>query len=98
MISAEDDSYTRRRSGSVTMVGVGQRSRLRQVGPHIYVIGEVEAPKGPVKIGLNSLGGSRTGRPGLSTGNWRQLEVLHRKPMAFKDLRWTEWIIHTHLT
>jgi hypothetical protein len=26
------------------------------------------------------------------------LDVLHRKPMAFEDLRWTEWIIHKHLT
>jgi hypothetical protein len=64
----------------------------------LYVIGEVEAPRGPVKIGLNSGGGSRTGRAGLSIGNWRQLEVLHRKPMAFEDLRWTEWKIHKHLS
>ena len=67
-------------------------------GPHLYVVGEVEEPDGPVKIGLNSRGASRTGRAGLSTGNWRKLEVLHRKPMAFEDLRWTEWIIHKHLT
>ncbi|MGO9891439.1 MAG: hypothetical protein ACLP0L_26545 [Solirubrobacteraceae bacterium] len=68
------------------------------VGPHLYVLGELEVPDGPVKIGLNSGGASRTGRAGLSTGNPRQLEVLHRKFMAFEDLRWTEWIIHKHLT
>ena len=68
------------------------------VGPHLYVLGEREEPDGPVKIGLTSGGASRTGRSGLSTGNPRQLEVLYRKPMAFEDLRWTEWIIHKHLT
>ena len=62
-----------------------------QVGPQLNVIGEVEEPEGPVKVGLNSGGGSHTGRAGLSIGNWRVLEVLHRKTMAFEDLRWTEW-------
>jgi hypothetical protein len=67
-------------------------------GPHLYVVGERDVPDGPVKIGLNSAGASRTGRAGLSTGNWRKLEVLHREHMPFEDLRWTEWIIHEHLT
>ena len=71
---------------------------MADVGPHLYVVGELEEPDGPVKIGLNSGGVSRTGRAGLSTGNPRQLDVLHRRPMAFEDLRWTEWIIHKHLT
>ena len=71
---------------------------IARVGPHLYVVGERDDPDGPVKIGLNSRGASRTGRAGLSTGNPRELEVLHRKPMAFEDLRWTEWIIHKHLT
>jgi hypothetical protein len=68
------------------------------VGPHLYVVGELDDPDGPVKIGLNSRGASRTDRAGLSTGNPRELEVLYRKPMPFEDLRWTEWIIHKHLT
>jgi hypothetical protein len=73
-------------------------SDRRTVGPHLYVLAERDDPDGPVKIGLNSGSGSRTGRAGLSTGNPRELKVLHRKAMAFEDLRWTEWIIHKRLT
>ena len=39
---------------------------MADVGPHLYVVGELEEPDGPVKIGLNSGGASRTGRAGLS--------------------------------
>jgi hypothetical protein len=66
--------------------------------PHLYVVGEREEPNGPVKIGLNSGGMSRSGRGGLNVGNWRTLYVEYRWFMAFEDLRWTEWIIHKHLT
>jgi hypothetical protein len=58
----------------------------------------VEEADEPVKIGLNSGGGSRAGGAGLSIGKWRRLEVLHRKPIALEDLRWTEGIIHKHLS
>jgi hypothetical protein len=89
-----------RGSGSDRRTGAGATAALgiADVGPHLYVVGELEEPDGPVKIGLNSGGASRSGRAGLSIGNWRQLVVLYRKPMAFEDLRWTEWIIHKHLT
>ncbi len=75
--------------GEVTMGGVG---------PHLYVVGEREGPDGPVKIGISKSSASRTGRSGINVGNWRELEVVHSEPMAFEDLRWTEWIIHKHLT
>lgn len=35
--------------------------------------------------------------PGMSRGNWRVLRVLHRMPIDFQDLRWTEWLIHRRL-
>jgi hypothetical protein len=88
----------RRRSDRRTAAEASAALDIAGVGPHLYGLGELEVPDGTVKIGLNSGGASRTGRAGLSTGNPRQLEVLHRKFMAFEDLRWTEWIIHKHLT
>ena len=51
----------------------------------------------PVKIGLNSGSDSATGRPGLSSGNWRELEVLCRYRIDLPDLRWSEWVIHRRL-
>ena len=75
--------------GEVTLAGVG---------PHLYVVGEREEPDGPVKIGISKSGASRTGRGGINVGNWRALYLEHSQPMAFEDLRWTEWIIHKHLT
>jgi hypothetical protein len=69
------------------------------IGPigQIYVVGEVEEPDGPVKIGVTAKGGSRTGRSGLSGGNWRQLEVLHRWDLPLEIARWTEFIVHRNL-
>jgi hypothetical protein len=87
-------SRSDRRTAAETAAGLATAGK----GPHLYVVGERGEPSGPVKIGLNSGGASRTGRAGLSTGNWRKLEVLHRKHMDFAVLRWTEWIIHKHLT
>jgi hypothetical protein len=86
------------RSDRRTAAGAIAALGMAGVGPHLYVVGEREEPDGPVKIGLNSGGASRTGRAGLSIGNWRHLGVLHRKAIALEDLRWTEWIIHKHLT
>jgi hypothetical protein len=86
------------RSGRRSAAEATAALRKAGKGPHLYVVGERDVPDGPVKIGLNSRGASRTGRAGLSTGNWRKLEVLHRQPIPFEDLRWTEWIIHKHLT
>ena len=71
---------------------------MAAVSPRLYVVGEREQPDGPVKIGISKSSTSRTGRGGINVGNWRELEVVHRKPMAFEDLRWREWIIHKHLT
>ncbi len=68
------------------------------VGPRLYMVGEREEPDGPVKIGISQSSASRTGRGGMNVGNWRVLEVVHSEPTAFEDLRWTEWIIHKHLT
>ena len=64
---------------------------------HIYVVGEVEEPGGPVKIGVTTVRESSSGRAGLSSGNWRQLEVLYREPVPVRGLRWREWLIHRHL-
>jgi hypothetical protein len=75
-------------AGEVTMAGVR---------PHLYVVGEREEPDGPVKIGISKSSASQTGRGGINVGNWRVLEVVHSEPMAFEDLRWTEWIIHKRL-
>lgn len=63
----------------------------------VYVVGEVEEPRGPVKIGVTRRMGSRTGRAGLSSGNWRQLEVLHRWIVPLDVVRWTELSIHRNL-
>jgi hypothetical protein len=76
----------------------GGEVRVDGVGPHLYVVGEREEPGGPVKIGLTTGGASRSGRGGINVGNWRELCVEHRWFMAFEDLRWTEWLIHEHLT
>ena len=94
VLAGPRSSRSDRRTAAEAIAALG----MAGVGPHLYVVGEREEPDGPVKIGLNSGGASRSGRAGLSIGNWRQLDVLHRKPMAFEDLRWTEWIIHKHLT
>lgn len=59
--------------------------------PHLYVLGEVDVD-GPVKIGI-----TRSHRAGLNTGNWRELEVLHRHPVDATLLRWTEYLIHRRL-
>lgn len=67
------------------------------LGPHIYVLGELEEPNGPVKIGMHDGSASSTGAPGMSRGNWRTLVVLHRMPVPFEDLRWHEWLIHRRL-
>lgn len=67
------------------------------LGPHLYVVGEDGDDEGPVKIGLTAGHISRSGRPNLQAGNWRQLVVLHREPIAYEDLRWTEWLIHQNL-
>ena len=37
------------------------------------------------------------GVPVSASATGTKLYVLYRKPMAFEDLRWTEWIIHRHL-
>jgi hypothetical protein len=66
-------------------------------GPHIYIVGEVEEPMGPVKIGMVYANGSASGRSGLNAGNWRQLEVLHRQPLPKEVVRWHEYVIHRHL-
>jgi hypothetical protein len=71
--------------------------RLEKIGPHIYVLGEVEEPAGPVKIGMHDGSSSASGAPGLSRGNWRELTVLHRMPLELQDLRWSEWLIHRRL-
>lgn len=68
-----------------------------ELGPHIYVLGELEEPNGPVKIGMHDGSASSTGAPGMSRGNWRTLVVLHRMPVPFEDLRWHEWLIHRRL-
>jgi hypothetical protein len=67
------------------------------MNPHIYVVGEVEDQRGPVKIGVTVVRESSTGRAGLSSANWRHLEVLHRETIPRRQLRWTEWIIHRNL-
>ena len=59
--------------------------------PHLYVVGEVDVA-GPVKIGI-----TRSSRPGLNTGNWRELEVLNEHPVDEALLRWTEYLIHRRL-
>lgn len=63
----------------------------------IYVIGEVEERHGPVKIGMHYGPPSKSGRSGLSVGNWRTLEVLHHWELGEADVRWTEFLIHAHL-
>jgi hypothetical protein len=50
-----------------------------------------------VKIGVTTKGGSHTGRAGLSGGNWRQLEVLHRWELPLDVARWTEFVVHRNL-
>jgi hypothetical protein len=65
-------------------------------GPHLYVLAEVGGD-GPVKIGLNTRSDSASGRSGLSSGNWRELEVLCRRRLHPAALRWSEWIIHRRL-
>lgn len=64
---------------------------------HLYVLGELEEPAGPVKIGLHYGKPSTIGRSGLSSGNWRRLQVLHHHQVPADTLRWTEYIIHQHL-
>jgi hypothetical protein len=64
---------------------------------HVYVIGEVRGTTGPVKIGITGGRQSKAGRPGISAGNWRELEVLHRWHVAPDELVWTEWLIHRRL-
>jgi hypothetical protein len=71
-----------------------------KVSSHVYVVGEkVEHGCGlrPVKIGMHDGPASGAGAPGISRGNWRELEVLHRMHVPFPDLRWTEWLIHRRL-
>lgn len=63
----------------------------------IYVVGEVEEPDGPVKIGVTTKTGSKAGRAGLSGGNWRQLELLSRWDLPDEIARWTEFVIHRNL-
>jgi hypothetical protein len=69
----------------------------KQPDPHLYVLGEVEVPDGPVKIGMTVVRQSKTGRASMSSGNWRELTVLHRHSVRFADLRWTEWLLHQRL-
>jgi hypothetical protein len=71
--------------------------RVASRSPHVYVVGEEEEPRGPVKIGLTAGPYSSTGRGGMSEGNWRTLVVLHREPVPYEELRWREWLIHQHL-
>ncbi len=52
---------------------------------------------GPVKIGLNAGSDSASGRAGLGTGNWRELEVLCRRRFELRALRWSEWLVHRRL-
>ena len=68
----------------------------KPTGPHLYALAEVGGD-GPVKIGLNTGSGSASGRPGLSSGNWRELKVLCRRRLDFAALRWSEWIVHRRL-
>jgi hypothetical protein len=67
------------------------RGMPRKHEPALYVIGE-EGLDTPVKIGI-SIGS----RAELQCGNWRPLEVLLRRPLAWPDLRWTEWRVHQAL-
>jgi hypothetical protein len=64
---------------------------------HIYVLGELEEPDGYVKVGLHYGKAMKSGRAGLSTGNWRTLVVLHHHPLPAETARWTEYLIHRHL-
>jgi hypothetical protein len=63
---------------------------------YVYVVGEVEEPRGPVKIGTTSTG-STGGPAGLSRGNWRRLELLHSWALPEDVARWTEFVIHRNL-
>lgn len=65
--------------------------------PHIYVVSETGEPEDRVKIGMVYANGSRSGRPGLNAGNWRQLKVLHRYRLPETTVRWHEFVIHQHL-
>jgi hypothetical protein len=67
------------------------------IGSHLYVLGEVEEPAGPVKIGMHESSRRGTGAAEMSRGNWRTLTVLHRKPVDLRVLRWSEWLIHRRL-
>lgn len=62
---------------------------------YIYVVGEVEEPTGPVKIGMHA--GQQKNRSGLSAGNWRQLQTICRQDIPHSELRWREWLIHRRL-
>lgn len=64
---------------------------------HLYVVGEVEESRGPVKIGLTTGPMSKGGRPNLGAGNWRTLCVLHGLQVPPAELRWREWLTHAHL-
>lgn len=68
----------------------------KPASPHLYVLAEVGVD-GPVKIGLSAGSGSTSGRAGLGTGNWREVEVLCRRRLDLAALRWSEWIIHRRL-
>lgn len=66
-------------------------------GAHIYVLGEAEHPKGPVKIGLHYGASKGLVRPGLQTGNWRTLEVIGNWALPAPAARWHEYVIHHNL-
>jgi hypothetical protein len=71
-----------------------------KVGSHLYVVGEKgehDCGMRPVKIGIHDGPASGSGAPGISRGNWRELEVLHRMVVPLEDLRWNEWLIHRRL-
>ena len=64
---------------------------------HIYVLGEAEEPHGYVKIGVHYGKRSQLGRSGLTTGNWRKLNVLYHHSLPAEVVRWHEFVIHEHL-
>ena len=64
---------------------------------HLYVLGEAEEPDGYVKVGLHYGKAMKSGRAGLSTGNWRTLVVLYHHRLPEETARWTEYVIHRHL-
>lgn len=71
--------------------------QLDEVRSHLYVMGEVEEPTGPVKIGLTTGRLTKTGRANMGTGNWRTLEVLGSVHVHPAELRWREWLTHRNL-